>query len=469
MNLVASLRENIGRGASKGFRFPNSASGGGYGSGYGYGWGSGFGLLPGTDYDYVKASGICWHNGIVMTALGWICGAFPEAKLVIHRPRKNDKPEVITDHPALDLIATPNADYDDVVLFGGLLLSMIGGNGNGYLFKQRAGMTNVRGLQYIPHYMIRPQYPSDGTDYIRGYLYQTDGKQFLYPESEVVHLKNPRWPMDPANTRMAMHPLLGELRSVANDNEERSFSAAMLRNMGWPGALLSPKNPEQSFTAEQNEQLKSGWKSRVSGDNRGMPFASTIPIDVHAFAFSPEQLATDKLARMNIARICAIIGIDPLALGLPSDTKTYSNVEQARKAAYQNMLMPLQAAMASQLTRQLIKTNDLLSCPDTDRFGWDYSEVACLQESIDEQYKRLSEAVKAGWISPNDARIQVGLEEIEGGDELRPAPGMGGGMGQEGQPPVPRAASLSPKQAAIAERWQVRAEERRQLALNGHS
>lgn len=463
-----SFRAALGRGLEKSaFRFPNSGSGGGYGSGYGSPWGSLWGMLPGTDYDYAKQAGICYHNGIVMTALGWICGAFPEAKLVIHRPRKGDKPEVITDHPALDLIATPNADYDDVVLFGGLLLSMIGGSGNGYLFKQRAGATNVSGLQYIPHYMIRPQYPTDGADYIHGYLYQTDGHQVIYPESEIAHLKNPRWPMDPANTRMAMHPLLGELRSVANDNEERSFSAAMLRNMGWPGALLSPKNAEQSFTADQNEQLKSGWKSRVSGDNRGMPFASTIPIDVHAFAFSPEQLATDKLARMNIARICAIIGIDPLALGLPSDQKTYSNVEQARKGAYENMLIPLQSAIASQLTRQLIKTNDLLQVPDTDRFAWDYSEVQCLQEGLDTKYKRLSEAVKSGWLTANDARSEVGLEEIEGGDELT-KPGLG--VGQEGQPGVPRAASLSPAQVAIGARFRERAQERRALAAsNGHS
>jgi len=403
-----------------------------------------------------------------MTALGWICGAFPEAKLVIHRPRKGDKPLVVTDHPALDLIATPNDDYDDVVLFGGLNLSIIAGNGNGYLFKMRTGVMNVSGLQYVPHYMIRPQWPGDGTDYIRGYRYQTDGKEYIFPESEIIHLKNPRWPMDPANTRMGLHPLAGELRSVANDNEERSFSAAMLRNMGWPGALLSPKDPTYPFTAEQNEQLKAGWRTRVSGENRGMPFASTIPIDVHAFAFSPEQLATDALARMNISRICAAIGIDPQALGLPSERATYNNVEQARKAAYENMLMPYQAAIASQLTRQLLKTKDIIGSLPDDRFGWDYSEVACLQESVDEKFKRLSEAVRTGWLTPNDCREQVGIEPIEGGDELRPAPGMGGGFGGAGgfgqdQPALSRAASLT-LQREIGERWR----KRRESAANGN-
>jgi HK97 family phage portal protein len=455
---LSSLQAAIGRGAEKRFRY----SGYGGGGGPGYGWnslGGPWGLLPGTDYDYAKQAGVTWLNGIVMTALGWICGAFPEARLVIHRPRGNDKPEVITEHPALELIATPNDDYDDVVLFGGLLLSTIGGNGNGYLYKTRAGATNVKGLQYIPHYMIRPQWPGDGSDYIAGYRYTVDGKDYVYPERDIVHLKNPRWPMDPSNPRLAIHPLAGELRSIANDNEERSFSAAMLRNMGWPGALLSPKNAEQMFTPAQNEQIKAGWRQRFTGENRGAPFASTIPIDVHAFAFSPEQLATDKLARMNISRICAAIGIDALALGLPSDTKTYSNVEQARKAAYENMLMPLQSAFASQLTRQLITTNEILGAPKTDRFGWDYSEVACLQESIDEKYKRLSEAVKAGWLAPNDAREQVALPPIEGGDELHKPMGAGG-FGQDGAQPATRAASLKTQ---IAARWRERA-----LSANGH-
>lgn len=440
MPALARLRRSIARGVAKQFRFP------GYG---GSGWGGTFpgfwgplGLLPGTRYDYAREAGITWLSGVVMTVLGWVCGTWPEAEMVVARPRRAGPPEILKQHPALSLLARPNTHYDDTVLWGGTLLSLLAGDGNAYWFKQRAPAGNVVGLVYVPHFQMTPLWPVDGSDFISGYRYWHDAGTTDYAGEEIVHLRNPRWPLDPANPRKAIHPLAGELRSICNDNEERNFSASLLRNMGIPGAVFSPRDAGTGFTPDQSDALKKLWRERFTGDRRGEPLASTIPIDVTLLSFSPEQLKTDSLSRLNISRICAAMGIDPMAVGLPSETRTYANYEQARKAAYENTLIPLQKSINSQLTHQLMA--DVLGARPDDAFARDYGEVGCLQEAVKERYERLARAVGGPWLTANEARRQVGLEPIEGGDTLYPSRGgEAGALGNEPASPT-RAAGMDP-------------------------
>ena len=273
--------------------------------------------------------------------------------------------------------------------------------------------------------------------------------------------------------------MLGELRSVATDNEINNFSASLLRNMGIPGVIISPaKDDVDPMTPAQTEEMTGMWRERFTGDNRGLPLIPSLPIKVDMVAFSPDQLALDKLARLTIPRICAAIGLDPLMLGLPSDSKTYANVGEAREAAYEGMLIPFQNEVSSQLTLQLLSPSpgmapDILRTTPGDFFARDYSTVRVLQEDMDAQYKRLTAAVGGPWLRANEAREQVGLEPIEGGDVLY-QPRSAGGFGMDDERPLPRAASRSPEalKSEIASRWRARAkvreEERKALpARNG--
>jgi hypothetical protein len=61
----------------------------------------------------------------------------------------------------------------------------------------------------------------------------------------------------------------------------------------------------------------------------------------------------------------------------------------------------------------------------------DLTDVRALQEDENERYKRLTEAVVAGWVLPNEARSEIGLPPIE---DVMPEPqAVNAG---EGEPPV---------------------------------
>lgn len=455
------------------FRFPGQRS-----SPYGYGGGSGYGgwlggwvgLQPGSRYDFAKECGPLFLNGIVLAAINRFSLLWNEAPLVVYRPRQGDKPEMLKEHPALDLLAKPNDDYDDTVLWGSSMLSLLCA-GNGYWIKELAGAGNLVRLQYVPDQFIEPYWTSN-TEYITGYMYRVDGKPEPVPRDRVVHL---RWMVsNPGNFRKGLSPLAAELKSIAIDNEVSNYTASILRNMGVPGLILCPA-ADFEILPHQAEAIKAMIRERFGGDNRGDSMVLDLPVKVDKPGFSPEELALDSIVRQPVPRICAALQIDPMVLGYESPSKTYANMDAALEAAYELTIIPLHSAISSQMTEQVMPW--VVGAAQGDYFGRDYSAVRCLQDDADQVYKRNTDAVGGPWLTRNEAREMLGLPPVEGGDELYPPKGAGLGMGQpgqEGQPSVPRAASLSPtqvaKQAAIAAKWRVRAEERRQLAAsNGHS
>lgn len=423
----------------KRFRFTGGSGGNGYASGWGHpGWAGGlFGATPGTRYDYPRDVGPLWMNGVVLAAVNWFALTWNEAPLVVYRPRPGDQPEMLTEHPALDLLKNPNPFYDDTRLFGGALRSLLTA-GNGYWAKEFDRGGYVRELYTIADHLIAPLFPPDGSDFITGYLYRPEGRNITLRPDQVAHLA---WPVPhPMNERIGLSPLVAETKAVALDNEVSNYTATILRNMGIVGVALSPEG-EVDITPEQAELIKTMFAERFAGDGRGSAFVSAIPMKIQTPGFSPEQMALGSIVDQPVPRICAALQIDPMVLGYASPNKTYSNMDAAIEAAYDQTLIPLHGIFDRQMTDQLMP--DIRGAREGDYFGRDYTKVRCLQEDEDAKYKRLTAAVGGAWMTPNECREQVGLPPIEGGDELKQPMAPGAKPGEEEEkPPLPRAASL---------------------------
>jgi hypothetical protein len=99
-------------------------------------------------------------------------------------------------------------------------------------------------------------------------------------------------------------------------------------------------------------------------------------------------------------------------------SNTYSNFGEAREMFTEQNILPLYVADAAVINRYLK--------PDftSDRrlaVQFDLTQLRALQEDMDKQYARLTAAVAARWVAPNEARAQVGLPPIDGGDAIQPA------------------------------------------------
>ncbi len=407
----------------------------------------GLGLQPPSRYNFRTEAGLAWDNGPVRTGLKWLARAWPEAPMVVYRPDAKGELQKVPGHPLLDLLMHPSRFYSGARLWAGTILSWVV-DGNAYWYIERNGVGQALSLIYVPHFQISPYGDPTGRELVGGYLYRVNGEEYPFPVEDVIHFANG---VDPMNPRRGLSDLGAELRSICTDNESQSYAASLLRNFGVPGVIISPKG-ETTISPEAATQLKSMWRERFTGDSRGDPLASPLPIEVTNPGFSPEQLALDKLASLGTPRICAAMGLDPLMLGLPSDVKTYSNLQSAREGAYENTLIPLQQVIDDTITTFLMP---LISGAGTsDRLGRDYTQVRCLAQDMDAQYKRQTEAVGGPWMTPNEARSLIGLPLLPGGEVLYPksAPALPPATGAPLPPPEPK---------SIREAWAEKSRVRR--------
>jgi HK97 family phage portal protein len=384
-----------------------SGAGGAGGSGFFGPWPL---LLPSTRINYAVEAGDLLDNSAVMACLQWICRTFPEAPVQVRRRTKAGS-EVVPDHRLTRLLRFPNAYYNGLLLWQATLISW-NTDGNAYWLINRSAGGKPAELWYEPHYSCRPTWPEDGSEFISGYQVLRRGQWKTVPEGRknVIHFRNG---IDPRNPRQGLAPLASALKEVFTDNEAASFTAALLRNMGIPGLVLSPADSDAQI--DNPEGLKKEIMTRFGGDRRGEPLVMQGPTKVEMLGFSPAALNLEAVRNIPEERVSALLGIPAIVAGLGAgyDHATYANYQQSREAAYQNNLLPTQRLLSAQLDTSLLPD---LGDETTEQVEFDTSKVQALADDQTALYARLSQGYRAGWIKRAEARTRVGLEATPADD-----------------------------------------------------
>lgn len=378
-----------------------------------------YGLLPGAKVDYERIAGDRWKNAIVQASLAWIGRNLPQAPPCIYRENAKGEEAIVPGHPLTELLKRPNPYYDGRTLRQATFLSMIAGRGNAYWWVKRGPTGLPLELWYLPHFDVWPLWDHESTtdNWIVGYAYRNNGTIVRLKNEEVIHFRDG---MDPENQRMALDPLKSGSREIVTDNEASGFAAALLKNMGVPGVVISPAHEGATFQTTDSDELKAMFEENAGGDNRGRPIVLSGGVRLDRLNLSPNELLLDHAQDRPEARLCALIGINPVVLGLTIglEHSTYANMEEAERAAWRNGIIPRLELMNSELDTQLLPFY-----PNTTklRVGADYRRVIALQDSLDDLYKRNNGAVGGPWLTPNEARQTASLPPIGGGDALYPA------------------------------------------------
>jgi phage portal protein BeeE len=223
-------------------------------------WEGGFFSLPGSSYDYERAAGDLWANSIVAASCKWAARTFPEASFRVER-RRGAGWEADDSHDLPKLVDRPNMHYSGRTLWAATLLSMMV-DGNAYWLKVRSMSGNVVELWYLPHFLVEPRWPRDGSEFISVYEYKSGGSggsQWLDP-ADVVHFRDG---LDPNNTRKGLSPLAAQIREVCVDNEAATFSAAILRNSGIVGATITPTDSDFDMTDERAKKNQTALQRKL--------------------------------------------------------------------------------------------------------------------------------------------------------------------------------------------------------------
>ncbi|KKK94465.1 hypothetical protein LCGC14_2682580, partial [marine sediment metagenome] len=291
-----------------------------------------FGLVKVTDAEMARDVGTGTSSDVLMTPVTWLQDAMAEAPIVALDP----KGDPIEDSELIALLATPNAFYSLEVLLAGTTLSLaIDGNAYWVVNHGQGGEKVPVQIWYAPHMNMEPDWPdNDPTKFITHYKYDVQGRQDLLrpfglelndtnagvPSSvkkglSVIHFRKG---IDPDNLRKGLSPLKGLLREIWTDNEAAKFTAALLRNMGIPGLMVSPTDKDVTLTLEDAKAIEEEIDVKFKGEGRGKTIVALGPTKVEQFGFSPADMDLSALRNISEERVTAALHVPAAVVGFGS-------------------------------------------------------------------------------------------------------------------------------------------------------
>ena len=372
--------------------------------------------------DMAKQVGDGTSADVLMTPIRWLQRAIVEAPVVA----KDQEGEPIDPSDLLALLARPNPYYSWEVLVAGTVLSL-SLDGNAYWIAALNSSGLPVELWYAPHTNVEPKWPdSDNSKFITHYEYDVaGGKQKIRPAGKfdekdidpgvkkglvVIHFREG---LDLDNLRKGLSPLKGLLREVWTDNEAAKFTAALLRNNGIPGVVISPAGVDDTLTDKEGKAVEAKINTKFRGEGRGRPLIMLGPTKVEQFGFSPKEMDLSFLRDISEERVTAALGVPAAVVGFGSGlqaTKVGATMREMRQLAWTNGVIPLQRIIAGEVTRALGPIFEVAKA-EFDNLG-----VEALRENQDTKAKRIEGLVRGGVLTRGEGRIALGFEENPGDD-----------------------------------------------------
>jgi len=360
--------------------------------------------MPRTGYDFSKqVDG--YQSAIIMACVNWIQRTLPEAPVYLRKRNIDGSWDNTFEHPMLALMEKPNPYYDGLLLQGATVADYTI-DGNAYWQKIRSAAGRVVQLWWISSSLIEPKWPWNGNVYISHYEYNPGGLPENIPSEDIVHF---RYGLDPKNVRKGLSPLKSLFREVFTDDEAANMTAALLRNQGIPGIVISPKVGSTNMPAQVGKDIKEWFKESTTGDKRGEPLVMSGSTNVEQFGFNPQQMILNELRRLPEERISGVLGVPAIVAGLGAGLarSTFANMQEAREMAYESNIIPTQRVFGSVTKRQLL--SDFEDDVDTWQVAYDLSEVRVLQEDENKKADRVSAMVSGGFITVADAQRETNM------------------------------------------------------------
>ena len=312
---------------------------------------------------------------------------------------------VLSDHPLLDLLATPNSAQAGADLLGefyGFLQTA----GNAYL---EAALIDgaPRELYALRPDRIKVRPGADGWPVAWEYAAGTRKTVLAKRDGEiapVLHLKL----FHPTNDHYGLSPMEAAQTSIDLHNGASAWNKALLDNAARPSGALVYRGPDgaENLTADQFDRLKSELADAYQGSaHAGRPLVLDGGLEWRSMSLSPAEM--DFLEAKNTAarEIALAFGVPPMLLGIPGDN-TYANYREANLAFWKQTVTTLVKKTAASLTNWFRPVY-----PDAQVYC-DTTQIDALASERDARWDRVN---KANFLSDVEKRRLLGLADSEEG------------------------------------------------------
>lgn len=400
-----------------------SITGGAYGGGYGlgnrmYGYGA-------EGLDYNKEAGARWDNSIVYSILSLLSTTLGSVPFLTGKLEEGVI-EPVESHPITELLAHPNPWYDGSLMETGQIF-LEGSRGNSYAFKHRSAGGKLVYLELLPEGACFPYTVPGSGDWISYYAIFTATGYTRVPPEDILHMRwmtpNPFW------LQIGMSPLEACLPDLVADKLAARHEASLLRNGAVSSLMVSPMRAplndglgEAMFdlTDSQCEQIQRRIDSRITGDSKGSSYVWNVPMNIEQLGFDPTQLALTETRHLSEARLCACFQVPPAVAGLLVGLDKANNRASYAGAVdqyFDGCAIPYMRHRSRQMTDDLV--------PELGQPGevviYDESKIPAIKARL---VRELMERTGGPLETVNEGRAELGLDPLEGGDDVRNSPAV---------------------------------------------
>ena len=315
-------------------------------------------------------------------------------------------------HPVAELMAAPNPRtgrnqfFESIV--GYLYLA-----GNCYIQRVVISGARTKELWLLRPDLVKPILDAKGAE-VQGYELRNESGTLIEKAKaeDILWLKM----FNPLGIN-GLSPFSAAARSIDQSNESKRWNISLLRNSGKRSGIfeMDGKLGDAEF-----EQFRNRVQEDSGPESAGKRMVLDAGMKFTAIDQSPKDMDWLGGQNMSAKEVAICAGLSPEVLG-DSSSKTFANYETARKAAYEQTIIPLTEYICDEFNRWLLTGKPEFFMPNTDN-------IPAMQEDKTGVFARLKDC---RFLTVNEKREAVGYEAIDGGDILdvapTPAP-FGGGM-----------------------------------------
>lgn len=306
--------------------------------------------------------------------------------------------------PLHELLERPNPAQSyaswltELIAFGKL-------TGNRYIYGIGPD-TGVNAKKYTELYVM----PSQIMEIVSGGIMQPVQKykieyngSYEMPAECICHIKDFNPYYDGTGSHLyGQSPLRAGLRNLTTNNEAVQTGVKYLQNQTARGLLMAD---EGDINEVQAQQLKDKFRQQFQGaNNAGDVIITPKKLSWVNFGLNASDVSLIEQYNASIKDLCNIYNV-PVQLLNNTDASTYNNMKEAKKALYQNAVIPELVKIKDELNRWLAPQYGNNLCIE-----FDFSMIPEMSEDMDKVVDQLS---KAWWVTPNEKRemMSFGVDE----------------------------------------------------------
>jgi len=309
--------------------------------------------------------------------------------------------EEVTEHAFLDLMenVNPFMNRSDLMELTIMFLDLMG---EAYWYIIKGKLNQPVELWPIPSQYITPIPGKTFKDFITGYRYERGNVRFDVPIEDIVAFSFP----NPSSQYRGMGVVRGIADAVYTNSKMYEYEEALFEKKARTGGVMETSS---EISGPEVERLREEWKQKYAGTQN----AGEMPILPPGLKFIKNTMTNEELSFIEGRRITReeIAAAFNQPVSLWDQAAIRANVEGAQYFHAKYGIQPRLRKIEEKINEKLL--------PMFDESG---TLFAAFEDVVPEdkvsQLAERTQYVNAGVMTRNEARADMGLEPVEGGDTV---------------------------------------------------